>query len=85
MAAPGPKNEIMARDGQETVETRAELDTRACVINGEDCHGERTCIAGGISCEYADGSKFIQLLSYHLTSTEENVTNLSALLQRPLR
>ncbi|KAJ4389341.1 hypothetical protein N0V93_006808 [Gnomoniopsis smithogilvyi] len=61
MAAPGPKSDLMARDGQELVETRAELDTRACVINGEDCHGERTCIAGGISCEYADGSRCAKL------------------------
>lgn len=57
VAAPGPNAELMARDGMEVVETRAELDTRACVINGDDCHGERTCIAGGISCEYKDGSK----------------------------
>lgn len=54
MAAPSPSAEVMAQ-----AEARAELDTRACVINGEDCHGERTCIAGGISCEYADGSKYL--------------------------
>lgn len=52
MAAPGPNQDLMARDGAEV-----SLDKRECVINGPDCHGERTCIAGGISCEYADGSK----------------------------
>lgn len=59
MAAPGPSASLMARDGVEhdAVEVRAELETRACVINGKDCHGERTCVAGGISCKYADGSE----------------------------
>lgn len=49
MAAPSPSEDMVASANQ----ARAE-----CIINGpENCHGERTCIAGGISCEYADGSK----------------------------
>lgn len=52
VAAPNPHADVVARDGEEN-----SLEARACVINGDDCHGERTCIAGGISCEYADGSK----------------------------
>lgn len=54
LAAPGPSKELMARDGQE-------LETRECIIGGGDtggCHGERTCVAGGISCQYKDGSEF---------------------------
>lgn len=58
IAAPGPSQDLMARDNQTRGnETHGGLEARACVINGDDCHGERTCIAGGISCKYADGSK----------------------------
>lgn len=50
MAAPQPHADVLARDNLEARD--------GCIINGPDnCHGERTCVAGGISCEYADGSK----------------------------